>query len=101
MCTYTEKEIPLNELSSGEKHEIILFFELIFSVEQSITILIDEPELSLHVAWQKNFINDLLNIINQLNKKINIIIATHSPYIINKYEKYQIDLGELYQNDKR
>ena len=101
MCTYTEKEIPLNELSSGEKHEIILFFELIFSVEQSITILIDEPELSLHVAWQKNFINDLLNIINQLNKKMNIIIATHSPYIINKYEKYQIDLGELYKNDKR
>lgn len=61
-------------------------------------ILIDEPELSLHVAWQKKFIDDLFNIIK--NKKINVIIATHSPYIIGGYEENQIDLGELYKNAK-
>lgn len=61
-------------------------------------ILIDEPELSLHIAWQKDFIEDLSNIIK--NKKINVIIATHSPYITGKYEENQIDLGELHKNAK-
>ena len=91
-------EIKLSDLSSGEKQEIILFFELIFSTDKSLMILIDEPELSLHVAWQKKFIDDLFNIIK--NKKINVIIATHSPYIIGGYEENQIDLGELYKNAK-
>lgn len=95
-------EIELNDLSSGEKQEIILFFELIFSTDESLMILIDEPELSLHVAWQKKFINDLFNIIKNknVNKNINIIIATHSPYIIGKYEENQIDLGQLHKNVK-
>lgn len=95
-------EIELNDLSYGEKQEIILFFELIFSTDESLMILIDEPELSLHVAWQKKFINDLFNIIKNknVNKNINIIIATHSPYIIGKYEENQIDLGELHKNVK-
>ena len=51
-----DNEIKLSDLSSGEKQEIILFFELIFSTDKSLMILIDEPELSLHVAWQKNLL---------------------------------------------
>lgn len=93
-----DNEIKLSDLSSGEKQEIILFFELIFSTDKSLMILIDEPELSLHVAWQEDFINDLSNIIK--NKKINVIIATHSPFIIGEYKKNQIDLGELHKNAK-
>ena len=46
-----DNEIKLSDLSSGEKQEIILFFELIFSTDKIIMMLIDEPELSLHVAW--------------------------------------------------
>lgn len=80
-----DNEIKLSDLSSGEKQEIVLFFEIIFSTDKSLMILIDEPELSLHVAWQEDFINDLSNIIK--NKKINVIIATHSPFIIGEYKK--------------
>lgn len=75
------KEISLPELSSGEQHELVLIYELLFSVEEGSLILIDEPELSLHVAWQKRFISDIQNI--QGIKKFNVIIATHSPQIIN------------------
>ena len=74
--------IPLSELSSGEQHELILIYELLFKVKEGSLILIDEPELSLHVAWQKKFISDIQKI--QKIKNIKVIIATHSPQIINK-----------------
>lgn len=77
----TDETIPLSELSSGEQHELVLIYELIFKVSEGSLILIDEPELSLHVAWQKRFIEDLQKI--QHLKKLDVAIATHSPQIIN------------------
>ena len=75
------KELELNQLSSGEQHEVVLLYELIFNVKPNILVLIDEPEISLHITWQKEFLNDLLKIIKIQN--IQVIIATHSPTIIN------------------
>ena len=77
----SEDAIPLSELSSGEQHELVLIYELLFKVEDGAVILIDEPELSLHVSWQKRFISDLQKIQNL--KKMNVVIATHSPQVIN------------------
>jgi predicted ATP-binding protein involved in virulence len=77
----TGKDIPLSGLSSGEQHELVLFFELLFNTEPNSLLLIDEPEISLHVSWQNHFINDLKDVF-QLND-LSAIIATHSPDIIN------------------
>ncbi len=77
----TNMEIPLSELSSGEQHELVLIYELLFKVKNGSLILIDEPELSLHVGWQKRFISDIQKI--QKLKHITFVIATHSPQIIN------------------
>ncbi|SJN52666.1 putative ATPase [Sphingobacterium faecium PCAi_F2.5] len=79
--TITEKEIPLGGLSSGEQHELVLFYQLLFNTSSSSLLLIDEPEISLHISWQNHFINDLKEVIT-LNK-FSAIIATHSPDIIN------------------
>lgn len=92
-----DESIKLSSLSSGEKQEIVMFFELIFSVSEGVLLLIDEPEISLHIAWQKIFMDDLERIV-QL-KKINVIVATHSPQIISNHWDKQIDLGELYSNE--
>lgn len=73
--------IPLPDLSSGEQHELVLIYELLFKVKEGSIILIDEPELSLHVTWQKHFIADLQKI--QQLKKLKVVIATHSPQIIH------------------
>jgi len=75
------KELELTQLSSGEQHEVVLLYELIFNVTQNVLVLIDEPEISLHVTWQKEFLNDLLRIIKIQN--IQVLTATHSPSIIN------------------
>lgn len=73
--------LELTELSSGEQHEVVLLFELLFKATINSLVLIDEPEISLHVVWQKAFLHDIKEIINLQN--IDIVIATHSPQIIN------------------
>ncbi|MGR4000319.1 MAG: AAA family ATPase [Alphaproteobacteria bacterium] len=83
----TGEVIPLSELSSGEQHELVLIYDLLFSVEEGSVILIDEPELSLHVDWQKRFISDIQKI--QELKDLKVVIATHSPYIIN--DKWELN----------
>ena len=88
------KHLKLTQLSSGEKQEIVLFYDLIFGTKKDILLLIDEPEISLHITWQKKFMDDLLRIIDY--KGFNVIVATHSPQIINNHWDRQVDLGELY-----
>ncbi len=75
------KKLKLNQLSSGEQHEVVLLYELIFKTKPGILVLIDEPEISLHITWQKEFLDDLLKIIKIQN--FQVLIATHSPSIIN------------------
>ena len=75
------KELKLTDLSSGEQHEVVLLFELIFNTKENTVLLIDEPEISLHITWQKEFVKDLIKIIKL--QKIQVIIATHAPSIIN------------------
>ncbi len=82
--------IKLSDLSSGEKETIALFYTLLFEAEDDTILLIDEPEMSLHIAWQGMFMDDL--------KNMTVLIATHSPQIINGNRNLQIDLGELYKN---
>lgn len=89
-----QKELDLKKLSSGEKQEILLFFELIFNTNSHEVLLIDEPELSLHISWQQQFMDDLLKV-TQMNN-LQVVIATHSPQIIGNHWDIQIDLGELY-----
>lgn len=88
------KRLKLTQLSSGEKQEIVLFYDLIFGTKKDVLLLIDEPEISLHITWLKKFMDDLLRIINY--KGFNVVVATHSPQIINNHWDRQIDLGELY-----
>ena len=72
--------ISAKDLSSGEQHELVLFYELLFKVEPNSLVLIDEPELSLHVAWQAQFLRDLQEIIKLT--ELDVLLATHSPDII-------------------
>lgn len=92
----TDEQLRLDQLSSGEKQEIILFYELIFESDKNIHLLIDEPEISLHIEWQLRFMDDLLRIAEK--KKFKVTVATHSPQIISNHWDIQIDLGEMYGN---
>src|SRR6266568_4399806 len=73
--------LSLESLSSGEQHELVLFYELLFKASPNSLILIDEPEISLHVVWQEQFLKDVQEITQLAN--VDALIATHSPDIIN------------------
>lgn len=73
-------EIDLSLLSSGEQHELVMFYDLIFKVAPDTLVMIDEPELSLHISWQHTFIEELKRIIALA--KFDVLIATHSPTIV-------------------
>lgn len=74
------QHVPLEALSSGEQHELVLWFDLLFNTGANTLVLIDEPELSLHVTWQKKFLPELLEIAKTV--PFDSLIATHSPFII-------------------
>ena len=59
-----------------------MFFNLIFA-SSDLLVLIDEPEISLHIEWQERFIDDLSEICEMNN--IQALVATHSPNIINDH----------------
>jgi predicted ATP-binding protein involved in virulence len=86
-------ELSPDVLSSGEQHELVMFYEFLFKVPKDSLLLIDEPELSLHIDWQQKFLKDLIEIADLAG--FDVIIATHAPSIINNYWSLAVDLGEL------
>lgn len=68
-------------LSSGEQQILILFSYIAFNSQDGKLFIIDEPELSLHIKWQEDFLNQLENI---TPKGTQLILATHSPILANK-----------------
>lgn len=92
MILYDEQnnKIELDDLSSGEQHELVLMFDLLFNTRKNSLILIDEPEISLHISWQRKFLDDLIDIIKLTN--VDVIIATHSPNIVEGHDDLMIEL---------
>lgn len=84
--------IPLSSLSSGEQHLIILYWHLLFGEHPTTLVMIDEPELSMNVVWQRNFLKDLQRIIEL--RKFDVLVATHSPQIIHDKWDWMVALGE-------
>ena len=72
------RKIDYRSLSSGERQVIFIFLKIINgSVDKSL-ILMDEPEISLHLSWQEK----LLTEITKVNSLSQIIIVTHSPAMV-------------------
>lgn len=84
--------VPLRALSSGEQHELVLAYQLLFQAKRGSLIFIDEPELSLHVTWQRQFLEDIARISRVAD--LDFLIATHSPSIIHNRRDLMVSLAE-------
>ncbi|WP_196590506.1 AAA family ATPase [Pectinatus frisingensis] len=80
------KNLYFENLSAGEK-QLVSLFVYTFLGRKKI-ILIDEPELSLHITWQREFIDKIYN------KNMQFIMTTHTPFIISHYRDKVVKVGE-------
>ena len=85
------KETSLFKLSSGEKQLLILLIEALLQRGANCIFLADEPEISLHIEWQREIIESVLS----LNPNAQIIVATHSPEIAGKYKSKIKRMSEI------
>ena len=66
------------QLSSGEKQILAILLTVLVEDHQPYVLFMDEPEVSLHIEWQKR----LIELILELNPNVQIILTTHSPAVI-------------------
>ena len=66
------------QLSSGEKQLLVILLTVLVEDNQSYVLFMDEPEVSLHIEWQKRLIDLCL----ELNPNVQIILTTHSPAVV-------------------
>ena len=82
-----------DKLSSGEKHLLLLFLNVLISNERAPLFLIDEPELSLNIKWQRNIVDSLLTMSRKSNCQF--LLATHSIAVVadhlDRVEKLESD----------
>jgi predicted ATP-binding protein involved in virulence len=83
-------ERTLTVMSSGERQILIILAHLCLnsSLPKNGIFIVDEPELSLHLAWQEMFVEA----VQTASPELQIILATHSPAIIGGRNKFYIPL---------
>ena len=66
------------QLSSGEKQMLVIMLTVLVQDGQNYVLFMDEPEVSLHIEWQKQ----LIDLVLELNPNVQIILTTHSPAVV-------------------
>ena len=66
------------KLSSGEKQLLVILLTVLVQDKQPCVLLMDEPEVSLHVEWQQR----IIEIIREMNPNAQLILTTHSPAMV-------------------
>jgi predicted ATP-dependent endonuclease of OLD family len=86
-----DKDIDITYLSSGEKQLFILLAETLLQKGATHLFIADEPELSLHIGWQRIILEKIL----ELNPNAQLIVATHSPEIASSFPDNIINMKSI------
>lgn len=103
---FFENEKSFNTLSSGEKSFFSIIIDILYQINTAneikkyklINIILDETELGLHPDWQCEYVSTIINAIKQIERdiKVNLIILSHSPFIISDIPKQNIIFLDKY-----
>ena len=84
------------QLSSGEKQMLSILLTVLIEDQKNYVLFMDEPEVSLHVEWQEQ----LIDLILQLNPNVQIILTTHSPAVImNGWMNHVTEVSDITDQD--
>lgn len=84
------QQLSLDMLSSGEKQLLLLLCQIIVASGKASIVIIDEPELSLNVTWQRRLVGALLECAQGSN--FQLILATHSIELLTQYSRNVVRL---------
>jgi predicted ATPase len=88
-----KQSVRPRQLSSGEQQMTVLAFEILFRAKEGTLVIIDEPELSLHVLWQDTLMRDLESMGEAAG--VQFLLATHSPVILAHYPQLERPLKSI------
>ncbi len=88
-----KKPLDPSLLSSGERHLLLFFFNSLLAIEQPSIMMIDEPEISLNVTWQRDLLSSLLECIG--DSPVQYIFATHSIELLSSHQNRLVQLKNL------
>lgn len=91
--TATGRELKPSKLSSGEKQLLLLLCNAISARRSASVLIIDEPEISLNVKWQRQLIRSLLDCMR--GSPAQLLFATHSLEIVSQYRENLVRLENL------
>lgn len=88
------RKIEMSSLSSGEKQIVSIFAEIYLEDVNNLFVIIDEPELSIALTWQRMLLPDIIK-----SQKCKLLLATtHSPFIFdNEFDDYAEDLNNSFE----
>lgn len=85
------------QLSSGEKQILAILLTVLVEDNLPYVLFMDEPEVSLHIDWQKQ----LIDLILELNKNVQIVLTTHSPAVImNGWMDHVTEVSDITVNEQ-
>lgn len=82
------RELPVSDLSSGERHILTFLTLVLFQGRERNFLIIDEPEISLNIKWQR----ELMGLLNSLAPNTQIIVASHSPVLAKRNPSFLAEL---------
>jgi predicted ATP-dependent endonuclease of OLD family len=93
IATANGEDLSPSLLSSGEGQLLYLFASTLIAKDRSSLFMIDEPELSLNVKWQRQLLQSLLEITAGTNMQF--VFATHSIELLTRYSEFVRDLNNI------
>ena len=78
------QKLEPSQLSSGEQQLLLLFSYVLISRDEPSVFMIDEPEISLNIKWQRKLVKSLLGITENAN--IQFIFASHSMELLSLHK---------------
>ncbi|NUY35959.1 ATP-binding protein [Paraburkholderia sp. JPY303] len=94
---HSGKPLDLADASSGQQQMLCSLVGLLSELRDDSLVLIDEPELSLHPTWQMTFLDRLKVLLRQV-RGCHIILATHSPLIVQSALRANLEVLQLYDD---
>ncbi|MBY5987185.1 AAA family ATPase [Roseovarius atlanticus] len=88
-----EEPIAVDVLSSGEKHLLMLMCNILVGTSQRSLFLVDEPELSLNIKWQRSLVNALLDLSS--GSPVQFFMATHSIELLAEHRNSTLRLTNV------